>query len=79
MLILDDLGAEFVTSYSTSILYNLVNTRISNGKSTIISTNLSLKELNRQYADRVISRIIGNYSVLWFKGNDIRRILLEKR
>lgn len=79
LLILDDLGAEFVTSYSASTLYNLINTRINHRKSTIISTNLPLKELNTQYADRVVSRLIGNYSVLWFQGNDIRRIMLEKQ
>ena len=79
LLILDDLGAEFVTSYTTSTLYNLINTRINHHKATVISTNLPLRELNLQYADRVVSRLIGSYSVLWFQGQDIRRIKLEKR
>ncbi|MEG0273129.1 MAG: ATP-binding protein [Hydrogenoanaerobacterium sp.] len=79
LLILDDLGAEFATAFTASTLYNVINTRINHHKSTIISTNLTLKELNLQYADRVVSRLIGNYDVLWFKGQDIRRIMLEKR
>lgn len=79
LLILDDLGSEFATNFTNSLLYNLINTRINTRKSTIISTNLTLKELDQQYADRIVSRLIGNYSVLWFQGNDIRRLLLEKR
>ena len=72
LLILDDLGAEFVTSFTTSTLYNLVNTRLNRKKATIISTNLPLKELNALYADRIVSRLLGNYRVLQFLGNDIR-------
>lgn len=79
LLILDDLGAEFVTGFTASTLYNIINTRINHHKSTIISTNLSLKELNNQYADRVVSRLIGSYAVLWFQGQDIRRIMLQNR
>lgn len=79
LLILDDLGSEFVTGFTSSTIYNIINTRINHHKSTIISTNLQFKELNDQYADRVISRLIGSYTILWFCGNDVRRILLEKR
>ena len=43
LLILDDLGNEFRTSFSSSAIYNIVNTRILLGKTTIISTNYSTK------------------------------------
>jgi len=79
LLILDDLGSEFVTGFTSALLYNIINTRINTHKSTIISTNLPLKELNNQYADRVVSRLTGNYNVLWFQGNDVRKLLLSKR
>ncbi|WP_312643739.1 ATP-binding protein [Hydrogenoanaerobacterium sp.] len=79
LLILDDLGSEFVTSFTTAMLYNIINTRINHRKPTIISTNLPFKELDSQYADRVVSRMIGNYNVLQFQGNDIRRIMLSAR
>lgn len=78
LLILDDLGSEFVTGFTSSTIYNIINTRINHHKSTIISTNLQFKELNDQYADRVISRLIGSYTILWFCGNDVRRILLDR-
>ena len=41
-------------------------------KKTIISTNLSLAELANEYDDRVMSRLIGNYTICRFFGEDIR-------
>lgn len=73
LLIIDDLGAEFVTQYSVSALYNLINTRQNKGLSTIISTNLSAGELAGKYEGRIYSRIIGaDYTVLRFDGKDHR-------
>ncbi len=73
LLILDDLGAEFVSQFSVSALYNLINTRQNKGLSTIISTNLSGAELAGKYEGRIYSRIIGaDYIVLRFEGNDHR-------
>ena len=75
LLIIDDLGAEFVTQFSISALYNLINTRQNKGLSTIISTNLSAGELAGKYEGRIYSRIIGaDYTVLRFEGDD-RRIM----
>ena len=73
LLIIDDLGAEFVTQFSISALYNLINTRQNKGLSTIISTNLSASELAGKYEGRIYSRIIGSdYTVLRFEGEDRR-------
>ena len=73
LLIIDDLGAEFVSQFSVSALYNLINTRQNKGLSTIISTNLSGPELAGKYDGRIYSRIIGaDYTVLRFEGNDYR-------
>ena len=73
LLILDDLGTEFVNQFTVSCLYNLINTRQNRGKSTIISTNLSAEELAGKYDGRIYSRIIGSdYSVLLFSGRDHR-------
>ena len=75
LLILDDLGTEFVTPFTLSCLYNLINTRQNRGLSTIISTNLSPEELSKRYEDRIYSRLIGSgYRVLAFVGPD-RRIV----
>jgi DNA replication protein DnaC len=73
LLIIDDLGTEFVNSFTVSCLYNLLNTRQNRGLSTIISTNLSAEELAGKYEGRIYSRIIGcDYRVLFFKGRDHR-------
>lgn len=73
LLIIDDLGTEFVNAFTVSCLYNLFNTRQNRGLSTIISTNLSPKELTTRYEDRIYSRIIGHeYQILHFVGDDYR-------
>lgn len=76
LLIIDDLGTEFITAFTGPELFNTLNTRILNKKPTIISTNLSPEELKEQYSDRIISRLFGNYEVLPVFGKDIR--LLKK-
>jgi DNA replication protein DnaC len=73
LLILDDLGTEFINQFTLSCLYNLINTRQNKGLSTIISTNLSAKELTTKYEDRIYSRLMGKDSkVLLFIGKDSR-------
>ena len=75
LLIMDDLGTEFVTPFTVSCIYNLINTRQNRGLSTIISTNLDQKELSSRYEDRIYSRLIGSdYRVLTFVGPDRRLI-----
>lgn len=73
LLIIDDLGTEFINAFTVSTLYNLLNTRQNRGLPTIISTNLSPEELARKYEDRIYSRIIGaGCKVLPFEGKDKR-------
>lgn len=78
LLILDDLGAEFQTAFTTSAIYNLINSRIARGVPTIISSNLSIKELKERYPESVASRIIGNFATVEFIGSDIRQIMNEE-
>jgi DNA replication protein DnaC len=72
LLIIDDLGTENVNAFTTSELFGIINSRMIEEKSTIISTNLKLTELKRIYSERFASRIIGNYKVYRFFGKDIR-------
>ena len=72
LLVLDDLGAEFSTSFTVSVIYNIINTRIIDGLPTIISTNLTLEEIEAKYSQRVSSRLLGNFKMIRFIGNDIR-------
>ena len=59
LLIIDDLGTELNNSFVSSQLFYCVNERISRGRGTIISTNLSVDMLRDTYSDRVASRING--------------------
>lgn len=75
LLIIDDLGTECVNNMKFTELFNIINTRLLNQKNitkTIISTNLSLQNLYNTYDERIVSRIIGNYNICYFFGEDIR-------
>ena len=73
LLIIDDLGTEYSTAFSNAAIYNVINSRIMMNKPTIISTNLSMRELEKSYTQRMVSRIIGNNIRLEFLGSDIRQ------
>jgi DNA replication protein DnaC len=74
LLILDDVGAEFRTSFTVSQLYNIINNRMLNRLPTIINTNSDIEELRELYGERTTSRLM-TYVILPFAGNDIRQIL----
>ena len=38
----------------------------------VISTNLSLNDLYNRYDERILSRLIGNFTICKFIGEDIR-------
>ncbi|MGL4790997.1 MAG: ATP-binding protein [Anaerotignaceae bacterium] len=76
LLIIDDVGTEFQTSFTNTQLFDIVNTRLINRKPIIISTNHNLGDLREKYTDRIVSRIMGGYVTLRFFGEDIR--LLKK-
>ena len=77
LLIIDDLGTEMKTEFSISCIYNVINTRLNAGKSMIINTNLSQSELRARYADRITSRLFGSFTVLAFKGKDVRLRIIQ--
>ena len=72
LLIIDDLGTEMTNTFTVSVLYQILNTRINQGRPTVISTNLTQQELRERYSDRVASRIFGEYRPLLFCGKDVR-------
>lgn len=72
LLIIDDLGTELNNAFINSQLFLSINERMIGSKSTIISTNLSLEQINRTYSQRVFSRIIEAYTLLHIYGEDIR-------
>lgn len=72
LLIIDDLGTELNNSFTSSQLYQVIDTRLVHQKSTIISTNLSFDDLREQYSERIFSRITSSYTLLKLTGDDIR-------
>jgi len=79
LLILDDLGTEMTTAFVQSALYTIINTRLMEKRPTIISTNLSPEKLAQRYSPQVASRIEGEYQLLPFVGEDIRKLKKERR
>lgn len=76
LLIIDDLGSESLNSMKLSELFTILNTRLLNLNNkitkTIISTNLSIKDIFNFYEERIGSRIAGYYDIYYFFGDDIR-------
>ena len=79
LLIMDDLGTEMQSAFTVSCLYYLINTRLINEKSMVISTNIDKEEFSRQYTDRITSRLLGEFTVCVFAGTDIRSQKLIRR
>lgn len=72
LLIIDDLGTELTTQFSGLAIYNILNKRLINNRKIIISTNLSVDEIQNTYSERIFSRIFGNFYLYKFFGEDIR-------
>lgn len=77
LLIIDDLGTETMNNNKFTELFNIINTRLLNNKKMVISTNLTLNDLYNRYDERILSRLIGNFTICKFIGDDIR--LKKKR
>ena len=72
LLIIDDLGTELTNTFTNAEIFNIVNTRLISGRKTIISTNLTPKEISQTYTDRIFSRILDKFIPLKFYGKDLR-------
>lgn len=73
LLILDDLGSEFESSFYVSGIYNIINTRLNRNVPIIINTNLTANGIRNRYEERIVSRLF-SYDCFKFCGNDIRQI-----
>lgn len=72
LLIIDDLGSEMSNRFTIPNLFQCINERLLNHKSTLISTNFSLEQISDTYTERIFSRFIENYDVITLFGDDIR-------
>lgn len=76
LLVIDDL-TEKTTDSKNIELFTIIDTRLNKKKPTIISTNLMVEDLPLVFEARIVSRIVGNYTIKRFYGNDIR--LMKKK
>ena len=76
VVLIDDIGSEPMMNNITVVyLYNLIDERQSAGKATVLSTNLSVADLQKQYSERIASRLTDQRQslVVELMGEDIRR------
>jgi len=75
VLILDDLGAHNYTDWTRNTLYSLLNYRVNYELPTVVTTNLSLEQLEQYLGERTTSRLMQHCRVyrLLVK-QDIRRL-----
>ena len=78
LLIIDDLGTEISNQFTAACLYTVINERINRRLPTMVNTNLKGKELQARYADRIFSRLVGEFTPLVFEGTDVRRQKLSR-
>ena len=80
LLIIDDLGTEALTEFSKTELFNLLNRKLLKRRKMIISTNFTIEALLKNYSERISSRLLGNFTLCKFYGEDIRvRINMNKK
>ena len=73
LLILDDLGTEYITPLTISVLYELINTRMLTHRPTIYTTNITDHSVFvARYTEKVASRMLGGCKMFKFFGSDQR-------
>ncbi len=64
LLVIDDLGIVKRTDWSEQTIYTIIDERCSKGRSTLITTNLSLEELKKKVGDASMDRLWGSFRVI---------------
>ncbi len=72
LLIIDDLGTEAPSVYTTAVFSDILDKRIRCSKKMILSSNNRFSEFEKMYGQRVFSRLAGGFDCLLFYGKDIR-------
>lgn len=75
VLAIDDLGTEpMLENITVEYLFTLLNERRANRLPTLVATNLTPRELQSRYTERIFSRLVdrGETKVLRFFGRDVR-------
>lgn len=72
LLVIDELGIEAKGPNTMADLLQILGTRRQQGLPTVITTNLSLPDLQKTYDNRLYSRLMGDFNAIHFEGDDIR-------
>jgi hypothetical protein len=72
VLVLDDLGAERVTDWTSAAIDNLVRKRYNAERPTIITSNLSAQDFRRRVGPRLLSRLAETSQAIVADGPDYR-------
>ena len=82
LLILDDFGMERGTEYGLEQVYNVIDSRYRSGKPLIVTTNLTLEELQNPEDTphaRIYSRLTDMCTPVRFTGEDFRKAAAKKK
>ncbi|MGI6108582.1 MAG: ATP-binding protein [Eubacteriaceae bacterium] len=79
LLILDDLGTENISAFSSRQITELISERLLTDKWNIISSNMNLNEIKTSYPERLSSRITESFNTLLFQGADLRTTLNRQK
>ena len=71
-LVLDDLGSEKISEYSVSSLGLIIDRRSRKNKPTIVTTNFSLEDIEKEFDPRIASRLADS-SIWIFNMEDHRK------
>ncbi len=72
LLCVDDLGTEYTSDTAVYSVIEVIESRIGWSKPTIITTNLTDKEIMERYGERFVSRMHEHFFKLVFVGEDMR-------
>lgn len=72
LLILDDLGKENLTEWVKETIYSIINYRYEHMLSTVITTNLTMTELQNRLGSATVSRIMEMCNYVEMNGKDYR-------
>jgi|GEM_PF-603149 len=76
LLLIDDLGTESKSGWNEQTLFELIDTRYTHGRRTIVTANIRRKDLSPRLASRIADMISAE---IWLVVSDLREIRLRER
>lgn len=72
-LLLDDLGKEKASDTALPLIFQVINSRYESMLPTVITTNLTMADIKKNYGDAVQSRLLEMCQIVTMSGEDYRR------